>query len=228
MAIDARTRQKVNRRINLLNYIYLAAIQLENTDPEEISQDILAHLERIQVRMQEIWGKMEIQRIAENINAYAELAPEYKESLGKFMNPEAEEALNQTGLKELLDADNAAVINVFGRYVQQTIYKHILLRSVSDLWIEQLTRMEALRISIGMEAYAQLDPLVQYKSRSTDAFKDLFADIRMGVISRMFRLQPAKPVTINAEAPAAQNTSAAQKTGDGQAKNAKRKKHKKH
>ena len=60
--------------------------------------------------------------------------------------------------------------------------------------------MEALRISIGMEAYAQLDPLVQYKSRSTDAFKDLFADIRMGVISRMFRLQPAKPVTVNAEA----------------------------
>jgi hypothetical protein len=41
-------------------------------------------------------------------------------------------------------------------------------------------------------------------------------------------LQPAKPVTINAEAPAAQNTGAAQKTSDGQAKNAKRKKHKKH
>jgi preprotein translocase subunit SecA len=88
--------------------------------------------------------------------------------------------------------------------------------------------MEALRISIGMEAYAQKDPLIQYKSRSTDAFKDLFADIRMGVVSRMFRLQPAKPVTINAEAPAAQNASAAQKTEGSQTPKGKRKKHKKH
>ena len=53
--------------------------------------------------------------------------------------------------------------------------------------------MEALRVSIGMEAYAQRDPLVMYKSKSTDTFRDLFASIRLGVISQMFRLQPARP-----------------------------------
>jgi preprotein translocase subunit SecA len=227
-AIDPRTRQKVNKRISLLNYIYLAALSLENEDPEEISADILEHLEGIQVKMQYIWGKMEIQRVSENIQWYKDLPEDYRANLAPFMDEQAQAVLQNTELKTLLDEENPEAIKTFGRYVQQTIYRHILLRSISDLWIEQLTRMEALRISIGMEAYAQLDPLVQYKSRSTDAFKDLFADIRMGVISRMFRLQPAKPVTINAEAPAAQNTSAAQKTGDGQAKNAKRKKHKKH
>ena len=226
--IDSRTHQKVNKRVALLNYIYLAALGLENEDPEEISADILEHLEGIQVKMQYIWGKMEIQRLSENIQWYKDLPEDYRANLTPFMDEQAEEVLQNKDLKTLLDENNPDAINIFGRYVQQTIYRHILLRSISDLWIEQLTRMEALRISIGMEAYAQLDPLVQYKSRSTDAFKDLFADIRMGVISRMFRLQPAKPVTVNAEAPAAQNAGAAQKTGDGQAKKPKRKKHKKH
>ena len=226
--IDSRTHQKVNKRVALLNYIYLAALGLENEDPEEISADILEHLEGIQVKMQYIWGKMEIQRLSENIQWYKDLPEDYRANLTPFMDEQAEEVLQNKDLKTLLDENNPEAINIFGRYVQQTIYRHILLRSISDLWIEQLTRMEALRISIGMEAYAQLDPLVQYKSRSTDAFKDLFADIRMGVISRMFRLQPAKPVTVNAEAPAAQNAGPAQKTGDGQAKKTKRKKHKKH
>jgi preprotein translocase subunit SecA len=225
-AIDPRTRQKVNKRVNLLNYIYLAALGLENEDPEEISADILEHLEGIQVKMQHIWGKMEIQRIFENIQWYKDLPEDYRTNLAPFMDEQAEEVLKSKELKTLLDEDNSIAIKIFGRYVQQTIYRHILLRAISDLWIEQLTRMESLRISIGMEAYAQMDPLVQYKSRSTDAFKNLFADIRMGVISRMFRLQPAKPVTVNAEP--AQSTGAAQKTDSSQGKNSKRKKHKKH
>ena len=227
-AIDPRTRQKVNKRIALLNYIYLAALGLENEDPEEISADILEHLEKIQVKMQLIWGKMEIQRMSENIEWFKDLPEDYRASLAPFMNDGSEEILNSQPMKSLLEENNPAIIETFGRYVQQTIYRHILLRAISDLWIEQLTRMEALRISIGMEAYAQRDPLVQYKSRSTDAFKDLFADIRMGVISRMFRLQPAKPAAANAEAAAAPNAGAEQKSSGSQAKKAKRKKHKKH
>ena len=65
--------------------------------------------------------------------------------------------------------------------MQQVIYRHILLKSISDLWIEHLTRMEALRVSIRMEAYAQRDPLVQYKRYSTDTFKELLANIRLAV-----------------------------------------------
>ena len=52
--------------------------------------------------------------------------------------------------------------------------------------------MEALRVSIGLEAYAQRDPLVQYKNQSTDMFSQLLANIRLGVMSQIFRLQPAQ------------------------------------
>jgi preprotein translocase subunit SecA len=49
--------------------------------------------------------------------------------------------------------------------------------------------MEALRTSIGLEAYGQRDPLVQYKSRAFDLFNVLLASIRAGVVAHMFRLR---------------------------------------
>jgi preprotein translocase subunit SecA len=55
--------------------------------------------------------------------------------------------------------------------------------------------MEGLRVSIGMEAYAQRDPLVQYKSQASDAFKNLLDNIRMSVISQMFRARPNRVKT---------------------------------
>jgi preprotein translocase subunit SecA len=228
MVIDARTRQRVNRRVNLLNYIYLAALQIENEDPQDISAVILAHLEDIQSKMQIVWGKMELQRMAENNAKFSDLPEEYRTGLAPFMDKEAERVLQTKELPELLSENNAPAIRVFGKATQQNIYRYILLHAISDLWIEQLTRMEALRISIGMEAYAQLDPLVQYKSRSTDAFKNLFADIRMGVINRMFRLQPARPQTAGVEGQTTAKAEAGQpaKPGGNQDKG-KKKRHKK-
>ncbi len=229
MVIDARTRQRVSRRVNLLNYIYLAALQIENEDPQVIADMILAHLEDIQARMQTIWGRMELQRIAENNPVFSGLPEEYRSNLAAFMDDAARVAFENKELPTLYSENDPDAIRTFGKFTQQTIYRHILLRAISDLWIEQLTRMEALRISIGMEAYAHLDPLVQYKSRSTDAFKDLFADIRMGVISRMFRLQPARPQTAVAEgASTPKNESAPTQSGTGKAKKNKKKRHKRH
>jgi preprotein translocase subunit SecA len=53
--------------------------------------------------------------------------------------------------------------------------------------VEYLTKVEALRVSVRMEAYGQRDPLVEYKSQATTMFSGLLSDIRAGVISQMFR-----------------------------------------
>lgn len=77
--------------------------------------------------------------------------------------------------------------------------------SVGDQqWVEYLTEMEALRTSIGLEAYAQRDPLVQYKSRAFDLFRQLLATIRAGVVSKLFRLRVASKSASPAIEPRAQ------------------------
>jgi preprotein translocase subunit SecA len=46
-----------------------------------------------------------------------------------------------------------------------------------------------------LEAYAQRDPLVQYKGRASEMFSQLVEDIRGLVISRVFAYRP-KPIEI--------------------------------
>jgi preprotein translocase subunit SecA len=77
-----------------------------------------------------------------------------------------------------------------GRQTLTEIYRQLLLGVITELWVDYLTQMEALRISIGLEAYAQRDPLVQYKSRAFGLFQDLLNNMRSGVVARMFTYQP--------------------------------------
>jgi preprotein translocase subunit SecA len=96
-------------------------------------------------------------------------------------------------------------------------YRELFLSVADRLWVEYLTQMEALRTSIGLEAYGQRDPLVQYKSRAFDLFKELLDTIRAGVVSRMYRLrvagasQSAAPQSIQAP----QAVQAASPAGNG-------------
>ena len=68
-------------------------------------------------------------------------------------------------------------------------HRRLLLSAITELWVDYLTRVEALRVAIGLEAYAQRDPLVQYKSRASEMFQGLLEDIRGLVIGRLFAVQ---------------------------------------
>jgi preprotein translocase subunit SecA len=93
---------------------------------------------------------------------------------------------------ELVEAqDEAAAIKV-GRQVLNQVHRQLLLQAITEQWVEYLTRVEALRVSIGLEAYAQRDPLVEYKSQASEMFQGLLSDIRSLVISRVFAYQPRR------------------------------------
>ncbi|MGD8814031.1 MAG: hypothetical protein PVI78_06100, partial [Anaerolineales bacterium] len=89
-----------------------------------------------------------------------------------------------------------------GHVLLTEAYRSLFLSVADRLWVEYLTQMEALRTSIGLEAYGQRDPLVQYKSRAFDMFQQLLGDIRAGMVSRQFRVRPpseAQPTAATVE-----------------------------
>ncbi len=89
-----------------------------------------------------------------------------------------------------------------GEKVLNNTYRQLLLSVISELWVDYLTRVESLRVSIGLEAYAQRDPLVQYKSKASEMFQVLMGEIRSGVASRMFLYQPQRmTATASADLP---------------------------
>ena len=135
---------------------------------------------------------MELEQLSQAYDLLSELPKGYLKQIEDYLPESTGSTLGQLHFRDILSNEEGKVFQAFSKSVQARIYRHILLQEISDLWMEHLTRMEALRVSIRMEAYAQRDPLVQYKSVSTDTFRDLLSAIRMGVISKMFRMQPVK------------------------------------
>jgi preprotein translocase subunit SecA len=91
-----------------------------------------------------------------------------------------------------VDGQDEAEAKKVGRQVLNQVHRQLLLQAITEQWVEYLTNVEALRVSIGLEAYAQRDPLVQYKAQASEMFQGLLADIRSLVISRVFAYQPRR------------------------------------
>ncbi|MHB8674842.1 MAG: SEC-C metal-binding domain-containing protein, partial [Candidatus Limnocylindrales bacterium] len=66
------------------------------------------------------------------------------------------------------------------------------------LWVDHLTAIDDLREGIGLRAYGQRDPLVEYKSEAYNLFQGLLAAIRHDVVHAIYhvtlqREQPTPP-----------------------------------
>ncbi len=133
-------------------------------------------------------------------------------------------AWGQSELTRLGENAPALPAQEVGRRVQSQIYRQVLVGAITELWVDYLTRVEALRVSIGLEAYAQSDPLVKYKSQASEMFQTLLADIRAGVIGRIFLYQPRSP-TAQAETVPDSRSEPAAATVAAQSTDKKRKRH---
>jgi preprotein translocase subunit SecA len=186
-AFDKKTHRRVWVRTNRMTYIYSAAHLLENSDPEEIAGDVLAHLEEARKAIRYEWGQNEFKRLVDI--RPADLEEESRLGLERALGEAAFAEIRTEPFSKLEPSYREAAIHELGRQGMTRIYRQLLLSVISNLWVEYLTEVEALRVSIGLEAYAQRDPLVQYKNRAFEMFQNLLRDMRLSVVSRMFTFQ---------------------------------------
>ena len=66
----------------------------------------------------------------------------------------------------------------FGSDVMREIERVMLLRSVDTNWMDHIDNMDQLRQGIGLRAYGQHDPVVEYRNDSYDMFEAMTATIR--------------------------------------------------
>jgi len=65
--------------------------------------------------------------------------------------------------------------------------RQIVLDAIDTRWQDHLRSMDELRGSIGLRAYAQKDPLVEYKREAFRLFEQLMNDIDQQIIGKVFR-----------------------------------------
>ncbi len=69
----------------------------------------------------------------------------------------------------------------------KSLERYIILNAIDRLWQEHLYAMDALREGVYLRAYAQKDPLVEYKAEAYEMFTELMANIKNEVLHNLFR-----------------------------------------
>lgn len=71
--------------------------------------------------------------------------------------------------------------------VMRHIEKDILLRVVDNKWIDHLHNIDMLKDGIGLRAYGQKDPLIEYKREAYDLFNTMMHEIQGDTVKYLFR-----------------------------------------
>ena len=66
-----------------------------------------------------------------------------------------------------------------------SVLRSVTLRVMDDEWSEHLMSLDMLKAGIGLRAYAQRDPLVEYQREAADFFNDLMGIIKNRVVLEM-------------------------------------------
>ena len=120
------------------------------------------------------------------------------------------EELENIPLEQLPEDVQFVVRDAFVRWQEADL----MMRVIDYLWTRHLTTMESLRHSIGLQAYGQKDPLVQYKVKAYELFDELKADIRQLVVLNVLLLgqkaEAARPKPQSVPQPQPQRANAPQ------------------
>ncbi len=69
----------------------------------------------------------------------------------------------------------------------RSLERDILLRVVDNRWIDHLHNIDMLREGIGLRAYGQKDPLIEYKKEAYDLFNNMMYEIQGNTVKHLFR-----------------------------------------
>ena len=71
--------------------------------------------------------------------------------------------------------------------VMRMLERDTLLRIIDSKWIDHLHNIDILREGIGLRAYGQKDPLIEYKREAFDLFNDMMHEIQRETVAHLFR-----------------------------------------
>ena len=102
---------------------------------------------------------------------------QHEEEVINFYNSVVSQYDTEAPLQEAFSENN----------VIRNLEKDILLRVVDNKWIDHLHNIDMLREGIGLRAYGQKDPLIEYKREAYDLFNKMMYEIQGDTVKHLFR-----------------------------------------
>ena len=159
-----------------------------------------------------------------------EQAPDYERILVSFLDTvpfdeasikrvkeELKKRKTREDIKELLvkvlNDVHAAREKQLGEEVMRQVERYAYLGSIDHLWIDHIDHIDDLREGIGLRAYGQRDPLVEFKAEAYSMFEGLIDKIDEELSHRIFRIGVAMPQSEIPLAQARENIDKSDTTG---------------
>jgi len=124
------------------------------------------------------------------LGGLAEAAAQLSPALGDV---DLEQATSPDDLRERLTRGALEAyerkVREIGEETMSEIERVVLLQTIDRKWIDHLYNMDSLREGIGLRAYAQVSPLIEYQREGYDLFQQMLADIQEETVKVLLRVE---------------------------------------
>jgi preprotein translocase subunit SecA len=118
------------------------------------------------------------------VNAFVPLPEDVRPESLDGLDPDAMAEFLVQIAEEAYDAKEAEL----GSEDMRLVERIVMLNTIDTQWVEYLTSMEELRQGIGLRAYGQRDPLVEYKTEAYTLFQGLMDSIEHQIASEIYKI----------------------------------------
>lgn len=116
------------------------------------------------------------------------------------IDPDTWEKLGEDGVKnEILKAAKEFYDRkeeMLGSDLMARLEQYAVLNVIDNKWRDHLREMDDLKEGIGLRAYGQKDPLLEYKAEAYNLFINLLDELRNEVVTFCFKFWPQAPVEV--------------------------------
>ena len=111
---------------------------------------------------------------------------------------EEREKIREELIRRAMDLYTEKEQKVFGEEVFREVERSVLLRNVDQKWMDHLEAMDSLMETIGLQAYAQRNPISEYRIAGSDLFDEMVTMIRDDTVRMLLSVIP-RPQAIRRE-----------------------------
>ncbi len=102
----------------------------------------------------------------------------------------------KSDLMDLCEANYKEKEDILGPDQMEEMERAILLRSVDSAWMAHIDDMDQLKQGIGLRAYGQNDPVVEYTKEGFNMFEDMTAQIQENTVRYLYNVKISKTPVI--------------------------------
>lgn len=158
---------------------------------ENLQEDLLEMIEDTVDHLMEKWKNVE-----EETTAIRGLREELFRTLRIALPETDEQLLELQHTQRLVPYLVDAIVKAYeqkrerlGPELMAKLEQFATLKTIDERWKEHLYEMDLLKEGIGLRAYGQKDPLIEYKQESFQMFMDMIARLNQEILETIFKTQ---------------------------------------